>query len=48
MSTTQQGHGNDGSKQDCRDVQGLIERTFGPEDAPLATIVYVGDRAEYS
>ena len=35
-------------KQDCRDVQGLVERTFGPADAPSAMIVYVGERAEYS
>ncbi|THV07462.1 hypothetical protein K435DRAFT_833363 [Dendrothele bispora CBS 962.96] len=29
---------------DCQDVEELVKRTFEPEDAPPALIVYVGDR----
>jgi len=32
---------------DCRDVEELVESTFGPENGPDGTIVYVGARAEW-
>ncbi|KAK7465468.1 hypothetical protein VKT23_005445 [Stygiomarasmius scandens] len=29
---------------DCQDVEEIVKKTFEPEDAPSAVIVYVGDR----
>lgn len=33
--------------QDCRDVDGLVQKTFVPNDGPSALIVYVGQRSVY-
>lgn len=35
------------TQQDCRDVEELVQKTFGPKDAPSALIVYIGQRAAY-
>ncbi|KAI0734394.1 hypothetical protein C8Q72DRAFT_770184 [Fomitopsis betulina] len=32
---------------DCRDVEELVQKTFGPKDAPSALIVYIGQRAAW-
>ncbi|KAH9837253.1 uncharacterized protein C8Q71DRAFT_857565 [Rhodofomes roseus] len=32
---------------DCREVDGLIRKVFGPSDSPSALIVYVGQRAAW-
>jgi len=32
---------------DCRDVEDIIARTFGPADGPSGLIIYVGQKAEW-
>ncbi|KAG6873210.1 hypothetical protein C0995_001564 [Termitomyces sp. Mi166 len=32
---------------DCRDVEDLVNQTFGGADSPSAVIIYVGDRAQW-
>ena len=33
-------------QQDCRDVEKIVEETFGKDDGPAALVVYVGQKPE--
>jgi len=32
---------------DCREVEALVHKVFGPDDGPSALVVYVGQRAAW-